>query len=80
MIFGFACVFPNSLVEVVKKYFGNYFYGPYRNCHDQLTGHKIGDHNGVNSSNDSPGNRLKETLEVRILSFFGDEKSFERLV
>ncbi len=63
-------------MQVVQEDFGHYFHRTYRHCHHQLTGDEIGNHNGVDGTDNSPGNRLKQAFGIAILSGLGGEEFF----
>lgn len=49
-------------MKIIEDGFCNHFNTPYRNCNSDLSRNNIADQNGINCTNDSPGDRFQKTF------------------
>ena len=67
-------------MQVVQEDFGHHLYRTDRHSHHQLTRDEIRNHYSVDGTDNSPGNRLKQTFGIAVLTGLGGEELFGELI
>jgi hypothetical protein len=59
--------FPDSFVHIIEQDLAEDLYGTDRKSHFQLAGDEVRDYDGIQGTQDAPGKRLGDTLELAVL-------------